>query len=59
MCTNTIGSFYCNCSAGYLLDGNGLNCSGECNIVGKSYLWLLTFINDLTLFLMNKTSMYL
>ena len=29
MCTNTIGSFYCNCSAGYLLDGNGLNCSGK------------------------------
>ena len=29
MCTNTIGSFYCNCSEGYLLDGNGLNCSGK------------------------------
>ena len=28
-CTNTIGSFFCSCYAGYQLDENGLNCSGE------------------------------
>ena len=29
MCNNTIGSFHCSCRTGYLLDGNGFNCSGE------------------------------
>jgi len=38
MCTNTIGSFYCSCGTGYLLSGNGLNCSGECKTVGKVVL---------------------
>ena len=28
-CTNSIGSFICSCDAGYQLDGNGVNCSGE------------------------------
>ena len=29
ICTNTVGSFACNCSIGYLLDGNGFNCTGK------------------------------
>ena len=28
-CTNTIGSFICNCELGYQLDENGLNCNGK------------------------------
>ena len=28
-CNNTNGSFNCNCDLGYMLDGNGLNCSGK------------------------------
>ena len=27
-CTNTIGSFFCNCSEGYLLNHNGFTCDG-------------------------------
>ena len=27
-CTNTLGSFFCNCSEGYLLDENGFTCDG-------------------------------
>ena len=29
-CTNTNGSFYCNCTPGF--DGNGTYCQGICNI---------------------------
>ena len=29
-CTKIIGSFNCSCGTGYELDGNGLNCTGEC-----------------------------
>ena len=29
LCSNTIGSFLCDCGAGYQLDGNGLNCNGK------------------------------
>ena len=28
ICTNIIGSFVCSCETGYLLDGNGFNCTG-------------------------------
>ena len=28
ICTNAIGSFVCNCTVGYQLDGNELNCTG-------------------------------
>ena len=28
ICTNAIGSFACSCGTGYLLDGNGFNCTG-------------------------------
>ena len=28
-CTNTFGSLECSCRTGYLLDGNGLNCTGK------------------------------
>ena len=28
ICTNAIGSFVCSCGTGYLLDGNGFNCTG-------------------------------
>ena len=28
-CTNTITSFFCSCKAGYILDPNGFNCTGE------------------------------
>ena len=28
ICTNTEGSYECSCRNGYVLDGNGLNCSG-------------------------------
>jgi hypothetical protein len=27
-CTNTLGSFFCNCSEGYLLIENGFTCDG-------------------------------
>ena len=29
ICTNAIGSFACSCTVGYLLDGNGYNCTGK------------------------------
>ena len=29
LCSNTIGSFLCDCGTGYLLDRNGLNCNGK------------------------------
>ena len=29
LCTNTVGSYMCGCSAGFQLDGNGRQCSGE------------------------------
>ena len=29
LCRNTIGSFLCDCGAGYQLDRNGLNCNGK------------------------------
>ena len=28
ICTNTEGSYECSCRNGYVLDGNGHNCSG-------------------------------
>ena len=28
-CNNIVSSYYCSCGAGYLLDSNGHNCSGE------------------------------
>jgi hypothetical protein len=28
-CVNNIGSFECNCSVGFFLEGNGRNCSGS------------------------------
>ena len=42
-CTNTLGSFFCNCSEGYLLNENGLTCDGvqyECT----NFEWI-NFIN--------------
>ena len=33
ICTNTIGSFACSCEPGYLLDGNGFNCTGTLSLV--------------------------
>ena len=30
-CTNTIGSYYCSCSTGYILGGNNMTCNGELN----------------------------
>ena len=29
LCSNTVGSFLCDCGAGYQLDNNGFNCSGK------------------------------
>ena len=29
-CTNTIGSFMCNCTSGYLLNEDMLQCNGQC-----------------------------
>lgn len=29
ICTNTIGSYQCGCNAGYMLDTDGLTCSGK------------------------------
>ena len=31
-CTNAIGSFECSCGIGYLLNGNGFNCTGKFTI---------------------------
>ena len=39
ICNNTIGSFYCSCDAGYQLDGNGLNCTGEFSVVKVALRW--------------------
>ena len=33
ICTNAIGSFACGCGSGYLLDGNGFNCTGTLSLV--------------------------
>ena len=46
MCTNTIGSFYCSCGTGYLLDGNGLNCTGECLCLGTWMTWSERIIDN-------------
>ena len=46
ICTNAIGSFVCSCGTGYLLDGNGFNCTGTLpHITGQLYFY--TFVNDL------------
>ena len=34
-CENTVGSFVCNCSTGFLLDSDGLSCVGELTLVQK------------------------
>ena len=28
-CTNTYGSFFCSCLEGYILDGDGVTCTGK------------------------------
>jgi len=35
-CTNTIGSYYCSCDAGYSLDQDGHSCS--CKIIATQLL---------------------
>jgi len=47
MCTNTIGSFNCSCGTGYLLDGNGLNCTGECLCLGTWMTWSERMIDNI------------
>ena len=42
MCSNTIGSFLCNCGTGYQLDRNGLNCNGELCMFLASWTKLLS-----------------
>ena len=32
VCTNTIGSFYCSCYAGYAISADGRNCQGKGSI---------------------------
>ena len=46
MCTNTIGSFNCSCGIGYLLDGNGLNCTGERLCLGAWMTWSERMIDN-------------
>ena len=29
MCFNTIGSYYCSCTSGYVLNSNNLTCNGK------------------------------
>ena len=29
ICTNSVGSYYCSCGAGYMMGGDGHTCSGE------------------------------
>ncbi len=45
-CNNTVGSFNCFCDSGYSLDSNGVNCSGEYNIICKRLFQLLILIFD-------------
>ena len=33
ICENTVGSYYCNCSTGYVLHADGLTCDGTGDIV--------------------------
>ena len=42
ICSNTVGSFVCSCGVGYGLDGNGLNCHGECVQLWINKLQLLS-----------------
>ena len=32
-CTNTQGSFFCTCLDGYILNDDGLNCTGKSYII--------------------------
>ena len=32
ICINTPGTFYCNCSEGYLLNDDGFSCEGEIKV---------------------------
>ena len=38
-CTNTVGSFYCNCTDGFLLGDDLLGCDGNlCSLLCDAYL---------------------
>ena len=32
-CTNSIGSYTCGCNTGFLLETNGITCSGMCKYI--------------------------
>ena len=44
MCNNTIGSYVCSCSIGYLLSSNNRSCSGMCFIIFKKLYYGSTYI---------------
>ena len=46
ICTNAIGSFACSCGIGYLLDGNGFNCTGNVIICHHGVIFC-TIVNDI------------
>ena len=35
-CKNTNGSYVCQCSEGFILDGNGKTCSGKFSVTSKA-----------------------
>ena len=62
LCTNTIGSYQCNCRNGYQLNTNGIDCDGQilnfsafisCSFqISMSVLMVLIYVNTIVITLM-------
>ena len=53
-CMNTNGSFVCGCNPGYMLDGNGRNCSGTFNFalhqIENQRVTVCSFVSTLSMY---------
>ena len=49
-CTNTVGSYFCDCSEGYVLDADKHNCSGIIKVFFLIFKKVLIYVNSKNVF---------